>query len=96
MSIYDDKPLNPTSSPDQRRDFEVAWLHRRVENLEAIVMELLRDRVPYQMAQNYLKIAVKPPSFTLNSKDLKGLGNTIVDHMKKEYPPDNLDWPPKS
>jgi hypothetical protein len=96
MALFEDEmaPLSPSHAPDQHTDFQIAWLHRRVENLEAIVYELLRDRVTYELTSNYMETVSNPGAGQPSSAILEGRGAQIARLIGRE-PPSGYGWPPK-
>jgi len=94
MSMFPDKSLPLASaSPQEVQEFQIAWLHRRVETLEAIVFELLRDRVNHEGVEAYMKFLANP-GFGPSSSYVKDRGDRFVWEMQQNFPPENLGWPP--
>lgn len=93
MAIFEDKQLQlHGNTPDDTRDFQIAWLNRRVENLEAMVFALLRDRAHYEMVEGYRK-TLENPGFAPSSAYIKGRGENLVALIHKNYSTDVLGWP---
>ena len=94
MTMIDDKSLGILpGGPDEKRDFHIAWLNRRIENLEAIIFELLRDRVHYGAVTGYQK-ALNEPLLPASSHNLKEWGRMLAEQMQQGWPAENLEWPP--
>ncbi|OWV70418.1 hypothetical protein ATY77_16765 [Rhizobium sp. R634] len=64
-----------------------------MENLEAIVFELLRDKVPYDLIDGYMSTIESRGTFTPSSSDLKDRGSQLATLSRKGFPPENLNWP---
>lgn len=93
--LIEDKGIKLTNNtPDDHRDFQIAWLNRRVETLEAIVFELLRDRVHYEIVDGYRQ-TIENPGLTPNSNLLKDRGKQFAGLLREDFPAENLAWPPK-
>lgn len=96
MPLIEDKTLPlAAATSDQVRDFQIAWLNRRVENLEAIVFELLRGRVNYEGLEGYKKTLANP-GFGPTSAFLKDCGSRFAWEAQQAWPEENLGWPPVS
>ncbi|MBY3207045.1 hypothetical protein E0H35_36415 [Rhizobium leguminosarum bv. viciae] len=94
MGLQPDKHLRVNGdTEDDRRDFRIAQLNRRVENLEAIVFELLRDKVHYELIDGYLTTIESKNTFTPSSSDLKDRGSQFASLSRQGFPPENLNWP---
>lgn len=94
MAIIDDKSLGLLpGTADEKRDFHIAWLNRRIENLEAIVFELLRDRVQYGAVAGYQK-ALNQPFLPASSHNLKEWGRMLAEQMQQGWSAEYLEWPP--
>lgn len=95
MPIFTDKTLKLHGSTDEEvRDFQLAWLNRRVEFLEDVVFELLRDKVNYEVLDGY-RTGLQNPGFGPTSATLKDRSKMVVGMMQQEFPPENLGWPEK-
>ncbi|WP_165185105.1 hypothetical protein [Caulobacter soli] len=94
MSMFPDKMLPMASAtPQQIQEFQIAWLNRRIETLENIVFELLRDRVNHEGVEAYRKFLTNP-GFGPSSAYIKDRGKRFVWEMQQNFPPENLEWPP--
>lgn len=94
MAMFEDSMLSlQGDTEEKRRDFRIAWLNRRVENLEAIVFELLRDRAHYETLEGYKK-SLESPGFTPSSTYIKGAGARVASTIDR-WPVENLGWPEK-
>ncbi|NDV88788.1 hypothetical protein GTW51_19005 [Aurantimonas aggregata] len=93
MAIFEDKQLPPHGATgDDKRDFRIAWLHRRVENLEAIIFELLRDRAQYEDVQGY-KATLDNPGFAPSSSSIRNRTKTMAHAVHAGWKKENLGWP---
>ena len=92
--IIEDKGISPSSKPEDLKEFQIAWLNRRVENLEAIIFELLRDRVHHEIVDGYRQ-SIDNPGFTPHTNQLKDRGKYLAGLLREEFPAENLAWPPK-
>jgi hypothetical protein len=93
MDIFKDKrmPAIGGLAPADEIDFKLVWLHRRVENLEAIIYELLRDRVSHEVLNDYMK-QVRNPGPEPDSSHLKDRGEQIANMIGKA-PSGGDGWP---
>ncbi|MDI7864274.1 hypothetical protein MRS76_20250 [Rhizobiaceae bacterium n13] len=85
MPIFEDKGLTQGSTADEKKDFQIAWLHRRVENLEAIVLELLDGRVDPEDIDAY-RTAIKGESWNPHSVNLEDAAKLLVAQIKQTNP----------
>ena len=93
MPIFKDEHLPAFDpGPDNVQKFQIAWLHRRVENLEALVFELLRDRVNYEQLEGYRK-TLENPGFTPSSNDIKNRGVQMAAYMQQGFDESVTGWP---
>lgn len=91
--LFEDKSLPVAGASDEdKRDFQIAWLHRRVENLEAIVFTMLKDRVPYEDVANYRDMLLSP-GFAPSSVALKDATKRIAYAVTQDWPKETLGWP---
>lgn len=81
------------ATKEQLSQFQIAWLTRRVENLEDIICELLRDRVNHELLEGYMK-SLSNPGFGPNSSYIKDRGKQIANMMDRGTK-ENMGWPPK-
>jgi len=87
--------LSPTASEAERTQFRLNWIEERCRNLEAIVHELLRGRVPKELADSWIASS-EVKDWTPMISQLKGRGSSVAG-MIDGLPADSaaLKWPPK-
>jgi hypothetical protein len=85
MAMFNDHrmPAIGGLSPAQEVEFKLAWLNRRVENLEAIICELLGDSACHKVLNDYLK-QVQNPGAEPDSSHLKDRGEQIAIMMGRK------------
>jgi hypothetical protein len=93
MAMFDDEafPLIGENDPAKELRFKLAWLNRRVENLEAIIFELLRDRVHHDLLKSYMD-SLSNPGFGPHSAYIKRRGEQIAGDIDR-WPKESLGWP---
>jgi hypothetical protein len=82
--IFTDVELNIVGNTEAKRTaFQIAWLNRRVENLEAIVAALLSG--PAREAMNeYLNGPLAKPGPDTASSSIKGRGKSIAASVPRK------------
>lgn len=96
MPIIPDKSLKlQGNTEDEVRDFQLAWLNRRVEFLEDVVFELLRDKVNYEVLEGY-RHGLKNPGFAPSTLGMGDRSKMVVGMMHQDFQPEDLGWPAKN
>jgi hypothetical protein len=72
-------------------EFEITRLKLRIDNLEHIVHELLRDRLPKEFADAWLELT---GTAYAENNSFKGRGEHIA-HLVDQFQKGKAAWPPK-